>query len=616
MEFSFFESLLFLFLLIAAASVFGFLSYRPLTIIKQGKPDSERLDNLGDRFKTLFSEVILQKRVTDVRPVVGYLHATVFFAFIIFSLETLNMFLEPFGLGFLHIMFGSFLPVFRTVVMLIAILCTISMIALAYRRFVMVSISPNPKSYESGFVAFLIIILMLTYVDMFGTKILSQKFNWWLHAVVILGFPAIILNSKHRHIFLAPVAVFLRKPKLWDVEKMDLNFDEAENEDDIQLGLETLSDIPWKLRLDFFSCVECKRCTDSCPASQAGQELRPSEFIIEGREALLTGDESAPVIGSVISEKALSQCTSCMACEHVCPVGVEHSQLLAGAKAMQTLAVGTGPATEFLKIMTNYSNPFSAGPDIKSSIVQETGIPAYEKGKTEYLLWLGCVWAYNPDYKAVVKATVDVLNKAGVSYGILPEEMCCGHHSRKQGEEMQFQMLADENAELLKTNEVTKIVTGCPHCLNSIRHDYTDYLNGQKIELLHHSELLNDLIKSGKIKLNESQDTTGKVTYHDPCYLGRYEGVTAEPRSILASAQCKIVETENNGVHSYCCGGGAAGFTMESKDEKRVDQMRKEQITASGASMLITSCPECNMMLKGTLETTKDISEFICDSLD
>jgi heterodisulfide reductase subunit C len=225
-------------------------------------------------------------------------------------------------------------------------------------------------------VAVLIILLMLTYIDMYGTNILSTRVDWWLHAAIILAFPIIILHSKHRHIFLAPVAVYLRKSHLWDVPKMNLDFESVESEDEILLGLETLSAIPWKLRLDMLACVECKRCTDNCPAAIAGQELRPADFIKAGRKALFAGEPDDAVIGTVISEEALGQCTSCMACENICPVGIEHSQLLAGSKAAQTLAMGTGGvATEFLKAVGNYSNPFSATPDVRSAL--QPGLQEY-----------------------------------------------------------------------------------------------------------------------------------------------------------------------------------------------------------------------------------------------
>ncbi|MFC1557083.1 (Fe-S)-binding protein [candidate division KSB1 bacterium] len=610
------EKYIFLVVVIAAMGIFIFMANKPFAIIRRGKPDPDRLQNIGRRIARLFKEVLFQKRVLGGRPVVGILHASVFLAFLLFAFETVNMALEPYGYDYLPGLLGSALPIFRTIVQVLALICAFSMIGLSYRRFFMRKISPDPTSYESGIVALMIILLMLTYIDIYSTNIIAAKVDWWLHMLIILGFPILILNSKHRHIFLAPVAIFLRKSRLWEVSKMNLDFESAESEEDIQLGLETIADIPWKLRLDFFSCVECRRCTDNCPASQAGQELRPAEFIIAGRQALLNMKPEKPVLGATISEKAIGQCTSCMACENACPVGIEHSQLLSGVKAAQTLSLGTGVATEFHKTMQNYSNPFSASPDVRTDLIGELRIPLYEKGRTEYLLWLGCIWAYNPDYKSVVKSTVTLLNSAGVSYGVLKKEMCSGHHSRKQGEEMQFQMLAEENAAHITENEVKKIVTGCPHCMNTLTYDYIEFLGGRKINVYHHTQLFSELLGNGSLKLKQPADKDAVLTYHDPCYLGRYEHIFREPRDIIRSAGIRLIETPQNKQYSYCCGGGAAGFTIEAKEEKRVDQYRKEQIKSTGAATLITGCPECKMMLSGAVPETKDISELLFDALD
>ncbi len=617
LQFSTLEKYVFLFLMVGALSIFAVLARKFLAVVRQGTKDPGRLSAPGTRFLRMVREVLLQSRVVSGRPIVGLLHTTVFLAFLLFLLETVNMFLEPFGLEYLHGFLGDFLQTFRVFVVIIAVFCTISMVGLTFRRFVLVKISPDPKSYESGFVALLIILLMLTYIDMNATNLVSAKVNWWLHVVIILAFPAIILNSKHRHIFLAPIAVYLRKFRLWDVPRMNLDFESAESEDDIILGLETISAIPWKLRLDMLACVECKRCTDNCPAAIAGQDLRPADFIKTGRKELLTGDREAAVIGTVITEEALGQCTSCMACENVCPVGVEHSQLLAGSKAAQTLALGTGGvATEFLKAVTNYSNPFSASPDVRSGLIDELEIPLFKKGETEYLLWMGCVWSYNSDFKNAVAATNKLLKTAGVSFGVLETENCSGHHSRKQGEEMQFQMLAEENCAQFMEQNINRIVTGCPHCVNTLRYEYTDFLGGHTMEVTHHSELFAGLVDSGALNVNPDTGNRKRVTYHDPCYLGRYERVFNEPRTLIRAAGCSLVETVRNKDRSYCCGGGAAGFTREAVGEQRVDQVRKSHIEETGVDTLVTACPECKMMLAGTVEETKDIAELLLEAIE
>jgi Fe-S oxidoreductase len=374
--------------------------------------------------------------------------------------------------------------------------------------------------------------------------------------------------------------------------------------------------VPWKMRLDFLTCVECKRCTDQCPVAACEQELNPRGFILAGREALTRNGADAAIIGQVISETALGQCTSCGACENICPVGIEHLQFLLGAKRAQALAIGKGMvATEFLEMMNRYGSPFSAGKDVRASLIEAREIPFYEKGKTEYLLWLGCVWAYNNDARSSVEAMVTVLKHAGVSFGVLENEACCGHHSRRQGEEMQFQNLANENINVLQEQGVKKIISPCPHCLHTLRREYSTLQKEFSIELIHHSEFLGNLIATGAIQLHAANGKARPVAYHDPCYLGRYEGIYAAPRVVIERAGGELRELPRHGAKSFCCGGGSAGFVREQKVARRVDQERKAEIAAAGVKVLVTACPECKMMLNSAVDETKDLAEWVAESM-
>jgi Fe-S oxidoreductase len=312
----------------------------------------------------------------------------------------------------------------------------------------------------------------------------------------------------------------------------------------------------------------------------------------------------------------LGQCTSCGACENICPVGIEHLQILLGAKRGQALASGKGMvATEFLGRIENYGNPFAAGKDVRAKLIDELQIPLFEKGKTEYLLWLGCVWGYNTDARSSVAAMAKVLKQAGVSFGVLEKETCCGHHSRRQGEEMQFQNLARENISGLQERGVQKIISPCPHCLHTIRREYNTLQKDFAVEIIHHSEMLANLIERGAIELVSTNGKTRPVTYHDPCYLGRYEKIYDVPREVIKKAGLQFFELPRRGEKSFCCGGGSAGFVREQKVAKRVDQERKSEIAASGAKVLITACPECKMMLNAAVEETKDLAELIAESM-
>ncbi len=578
--------------------------------ILAGKSDRIRTDQLGRRIARVVSEVLLQSKVIQGRPVVGMLHALVFFGFLVFAFETIDHFLEPFEVPFLAFIFGGAEPAVKVFIAFIAILVIIGIVGLFIRRFFMVKISPDPRSWTSGVVAIMIFLLMATYLYGLGEAAQLPKANWWVHAGLILAFPPLICHSKHFHIIMAPINVFFRRQQLGDYLPLNLDMDAmAESDEEITLGLESMRDVPWKMRMDFLTCVECKRCSDQCPAAISGQELSPREFILAGRNMM--GSEGE-IVGNVISTTALGQCTSCGACENICPTGIEHLDVLIGAKRAQALASGRDMvASEFLENIERYGNPFSAPKSMRQGLIDELGIPLYRKGETEYLLWMGCNWAYNDDARSSLTAMVKVLEQAGVSYGVLQEESCSGHHSRRQGEEMQFQTLAGENIERFTEQEVTKIVAPCPHCLHTFRREYPTVAEDFSVDVIHHSELLMNLIGGGSIKLDAGKLNGRKLTYHDPCYLGRYEATYDEPRSVIRAAGFDITEMPRRRERSYCCGGGSAGFARDSDTDLRIDAERKREVVESGANMLVTGCPECKMMLDAAVDETVDLVELV-----
>jgi Fe-S oxidoreductase len=616
MNFAVWESILLAVLIAGTAAVFVRDLSHKIRLITPGRADRTRTDRIAARLWRTFKEVVLQTRVIGGRPIAGLMHAVVFFGFVAFGLETLDHFLKGFGLGVLRALLGEAYWPFKFFLAAMAVLVSFAILGLAFRRFVLVKISPDPKSYSSGLVAFFILLLMLTYLNGIRPEPIAAKANWWLHALIILVFPHLILRSKHFHILMAPVNIFFRTHRLGEFLPLHLDPEALAETEEADLGLERIAQTPWKMRMDFLTCVECKRCTEQCPAASCGQELNPRGFILAGREVLQINDASPAVIGSVISEAALGQCTSCGACENICPVGIEHLQLLLGAKRAQALAIGKGMvATEFLGSIENYGNPFSARKEVRAKLIADLQIPLYEKGKTEYLLWLGCVWAYNNDARKSVEAMVKVLRHAGVSYGVLEHEACSGHHSRRQGEEMQFQTLARENLTSFADKDVHKIVTGCPHCLHTMRREYPTLEKNFSAEVVHHSELLVELAEKGAVPLASRNGNGRTLTYHDPCYLGRYEKNYEAPRAIIAQMGYELKELPRHGERSFCCGGGCAGFAREQKVAKRVDQERKAEIAASGANVLITACPECKMMLNAAVETTQDLAELVAEAL-
>jgi Fe-S oxidoreductase len=614
MEFARWEQVLLVLLILSTIALFSRDFYRKIRHILEGKPDRRRTDHLGVRFARVIREVLFQSRVVGGRPVAGLLHAFVFLGFLVFALETVDHFFQPFKIAIKSTLLGGFVPVFDGLVDLSAVLVIIGMTGLAFRRFVLVKISPDPKSVSSGVVAIFIVLLMLTYLNGQLEEPYLEKANWWLHALIILVFPHLILRSKHFHIIMAPVAIFFRTRRLGDYLPLNLNVDQlSDSGQEVTFGLETMTDAPWKMRMDFLTCVECKRCTEQCPAWNCGQELDPRGFVLAGRTML---GRTGPAIGNVIGETALGQCTSCGACENICPVGIEHLQVLLGAKRAQALSIGKGMvAADFLKKIETYGNPFTGSKQARRDLIKELNIPLYRKGQTEYLLWLGCVWSYNTDARTSLEAMIRVLTASGVSYGVLENESCSGHHSRRQGEEMQFQTLANENISAFEAQEVKKVIAPCPHCLHTMRREYPTVKEGFRVEVIHHSEFLLNSITNGSIKLAKSNGQGRVLTFHDPCYLGRYEGAYDAPRQVITQAGFEWKELRRRRERSFCCGGGSAGFVREQDVKWRVDQERKREIAASGANVLITACPECKMMLNAAVEETKDLAELVAESM-
>ncbi len=592
--------------------------------VAAGAPDRPRTDHTGQRLAATLREVLLQTKVIGGRPLVGVLHAVVMFGFVLFAIETIDHFAHGFGLKLLEPLLGPAYPVYRVAMAVVAVLVSIAILGLAFRRFVLVKSSPDPRSWTSAVVALFILVLMLTYLNGMRAEPFAPRANWWVHALVILAFPYLILKSKHFHILLAPAAIFTRLPRLGDYAPIDLEKVMSEEAADVTLGLEAVKDVPWKTRLDFLACVECRRCTDACPAHVAGNVLDPRGFILAGRRALAAGKPDDVVIGPmaeaappVLTEEALGVCVTCGACEYGCPVGVEHLQLLIGSKRAQTLASGRGVvAADFFHAIESTGNALARPKADRAKLLKELELPRFTGADGEWLLWLGCIWGFNRDQRPAVAAFKQLLDAAQVPYGVLDEEVCCGHHSRRQGEEVQFQDLARRTIELLHEKKARKIVTACPHCLHTMRREYPQLDGGAAaLEIVHHAQLLERLATDRRLPLRPADGAWETVAFHDPCYLARYEGETAAPRAVLAAAGVSLANLPNQGARTLCCGGGAAGFVREIRHGKRVDPPRRDEIVASGAKRLVTACPECRMMLDAAVEQTQDIAELLAASL-
>jgi Fe-S oxidoreductase len=444
----------------------------------------------------------------------------------------------------------------------------------------------------------------------------AERVNWWVHATVILVFMALIPASKHLHLVLSPITVFLKSPELGNLPNLDFEKE--------QVGLETVKDLGSKSALDAFTCVECGRCQVNCPAWGAGKELNPKTIILQTQEALLAGERDRK-LGEVYSEKVLWQCTTCGACENQCPVGIEHLPILIGARRG---LVSNGDAPDYLGAMYNNlerrSNIWGLGYDQRTKFIQGATLDTFDPAKHDVLVWLGCAGSFDADFQKSLRSLFGILRAKEVKFGVLSKERCTGDPAKRTGNEYMYQELATGNIEDLKASGVKKILTSCPHCVKTIGDDYKKF--GYQVEILHSSvfveELTRDDVRREGARIHSGPAGAGAgtgdgtrdiVTYHDPCYLGRYAGTVDEPRALLERFGADIREPERNRENPYCCGAGG-GLLFADKEEEpgtRISDVRFKQLQATGAHTVVTACPFCSIMLKGAQASAQADTQFV-----
>ncbi|THV40942.1 (Fe-S)-binding protein [Glycomyces buryatensis] len=421
------------------------------------------------------------------------------------------------------------------------------------------------------------------------------------------------------------------KPMLIDGKPADFETADPETE---PFGVNTITDFSWKGLLDFSTCTECGRCQSQCPAWNTGKPLSPKKLVTDLRDHLYEqapylkaanlakargGDgaeiEPISIIGSVIDPDVLWACTSCGACVEQCPVDIEHVDTIMDLRRHQTMIESAFPteAQTMLRNLENKGNPWGENPAhrLKWAEGLDFEVPIAESGGDfEYLYWVGCAGAYDPKAQKTSRAVATLLHDAGVKFGVLGDaETCTGDPARRIGHEFMYQMLAEQNVETLNEVGAVKIVATCPHCLNTIGNEYGE-LDG-KYEVVHHTELLADLVESGRIEPVEQHE--GKLTYHDPCYLGRHNRIFTPPRELLGSFS-EVTEMPRNAEKSFCCGAGGARMWLEEPIGKRVNRERADEAVATGANTVAVGCPFCSTMLRdGVADAGKEDDVEVID---
>jgi Fe-S oxidoreductase len=502
-----------------------------------------------------------------------------------------------------------------------------------------------------------------------ATTTLLYRVFWWAHILTVLGFLVYLPGSKHLHLMATPFNVFFRNYGPRGALPLLENLEERED-----YGVSRAEQFTWKQLLDGYACTECGRCNTVCPATNTGKPLFPKEIILGVKESLLDrrheilGEQNLyrklpfadvrggnghgevqPLVGGVISPEALWACTTCSACMEICPVSIEHVPKIVDMRRYLVMEESAFPpeVTSLFNNIERNANPWEISNDRRAEWAAGLDVPLMaEKPDAEVLYWVGCMGSFDQRNRRVATALVKILQAAGVDFAILgPEESCTGDPARRIGNEYLWQMMAQQNIAVLdsygfntaasatdghngqsghngKTAHPRTIITACPHCFNTIRNEYPQL--GGHYEVVHHSVFIERLLNEGRLKLPADFDRR-KLTYHDPCYLGRYNQVYDEPRQVLSQLHSEgVIEMRRNRNKSFCCGGGGGRAWMEEKIGKRVNQTRVNEALQTGAEVLAAACPFCITMFEDGIKgveaeerlQVEDIAELVAHALE
>lgn len=589
------ETLLLWLLVLAFLGVFAAQVATRVRLIANAPP-TFATDDLSYRIRRFLIDVVGQRKTIAERPVPGLAHALVFWGFVAFAGYTLGEFLA--GLGIVDLTHTAVFHAYRVLLTPFAAAVLCGIVLLIIRRGIVRPVALGAHvSVESIVIGLFITTLMVTFlltwrIDEAST---AGRINWWVHAVVILAFLALIPASKHLHLLLSPVTVFLKSKELGNLPNLDFEKE--------QVGLETVKDLGSKSVLDAFTCVECGRCQVNCPAWGAGKPLNPKTIILQTQGALLTKPGETKLV-DLYSAESLWQCTTCGACENQCPVGIEHLPVLIGARRG---LVSNGDAPDYLGAVYNNlerrSNIWGLSYDQRQKFVDTAALEIFDPRKHDVLVWLGCAGAFEADFQKSLRSLFEILRAKGVAFGVLSKERCTGDAAKRTGNEYVYQELATANIEDLKAASPKTIVASCPHCVKTIGDDYRKF--GYTVNIVHSATFVEELTRADRASAEAAHET---VTYHDPCYLGRYAHTVDEPRALLARFGGDVHEPERNRENPYCCGAGG-GLLFADKDEEkgtRISDVRFAQLQKTGATTVVTACPFCSIMLKGAQSSAPD----------
>lgn len=632
-------------LLFVALGVFAFGVYRLVNRWRSGRPANERLGDWGPRLWAMLKDVVAQVRTRRAK-LPGFFHSLVFYSFAVLLLTTTIVAFD-YDLG--TDLFHGWLYIALTVgAELGGVLILVGLAMAAWRRSVEQPKTLSTTAADWWSLAILALIVVTGFLAE-GLRIaalgdpwakltpvggaLASAFsglstdtlrrihsaNWWTHTVLALSWVALIPYTKFAHLLVVPANIYFQKRaprgQLQREDMEEIMSREDFDFDTFKVGVETADDFTWKQRLDFDACLSCGRCEEVCPAVKAGgSSFSPKAFIarclkavdqLEASEVVAEGEKAAKaLVGSVLDEDFVWHCRTCMACTEVCPVAIDHVDTLMEVRRNETLMQARLPteASRTLKLLEKTGNPFGPPQSEREEWIRQAGIRTVAPGEhVDVLLWIGCSTTFDPTKHEIAQDLCTLLTACGIDYGVLGSaERCCGDPARLMGEERLFQEIAKAQIAAIKERDFRVLLTACPHCYNVFANEYPKL--GGDFNVVHHTQFLHEMLYDGV--LTPEFGKLGQVTFHDPCYLGRYQGVYDAPREVLKAVPgVQLLEMEHNQAGSMCCGGGGGHFWMDLPSDDRINNLRVQEAKDTGASAIVTACPFCNHMLEDSVKT-------------
>ncbi len=644
-------------LLIISLGVFAWGCWRRFSLVALGTAEN-RFDNVGARVGEMLLYAFGQKRVL-AKPF-GLNHFVIFWSFIILLVSNTEFLLHGVfpSISLSRLPDGIYFPLLL-VIDIVSLLALVAVVIAVARR-IIAPPYPEGRTIEAFFILALIATLMMANFGINAARIVRLPVNylviartympvssvvagliprpagalafavsWWAHAAALLVFMCYLPNSKHMHILTAIPNCFFRR-----LEKPNTQPRE-EFSGGNTFGVARADRFTWKDLLDSMACTECGRCQNVCPATTTGKPLNPRAVVHDIKVNLLKNGTllkkratpAKPLIGEggegSVTEEVIWGCTTCGACMEACPVFIEQMPKIVKMRRhlVETEARFPEELLNLFENMEGRSNPWGIAPSERTKWCAQMEAKPFDKNTTEYLFFVGCAGSFDSRSKHVSAALAQLLDKAGVSWGILgKDEKCCGDSLRRLGNEYVFDRMAKENVRDFTERGVRKVITQCPHCFSTLKNDYKQY--GLDLEVVHHSEFLRNLVQDGYLKLNGTSSELGAVVFHDSCYLGRHNGVYDAPREVIELATgAAPSEMGRNRANAFCCGAGGGRMWMEENTGERINLNRVREALEEKPDTICVSCPYCLTMFEDGLKDVKadnvkvrDVAEVLAEA--